>query len=123
MPLTLSLSTILMLVILFVIWKRRETNLGPPVQVYLPLLVMHRLISYQELLYATNYFGEVNLIGRGSLSMVYKGVLSDGLSIAVKVLNSELHGAFKSFKVECQVMRNIRHRNLTEIISICLMGA
>ena len=51
--------------------------------------------------------------------MVYKGVLSDGLIVAVKVFNLELHGAFKSFEVECEVMRNIRHRNLAKIISSC----
>ncbi|XP_059597329.1 receptor kinase-like protein Xa21 [Vitis vinifera] len=117
-PLSVSLSAII-LVILFILWKRRHTKSGTPVQVDLPLPRMHRMIPHQELLYATSYFGEDNLIGKGSLGMVYKGVLSDGLIVAVKVFNLELQGAFKSFEVECEVMRNIRHRNLAKIISSC----
>ena len=117
-PLSVSLSAII-LVVLFILWKRRHTKSETPVQVDLPLPRMHRMIPHQELLYATSYFGEDNLIGKGSLGMVYKGVLSDGLIVAVKVFNLELQGAFKSFEVECEVMRNIRHRNLTKIISSC----
>ncbi|CBI22006.3 unnamed protein product, partial [Vitis vinifera] len=97
----------------------RQTKSETPIQVDLSLPRMHRMIPHQELLYATNYFGEDNLIGKGSLGMVYKGVLSDGLIVAVKVFNLELQGAFKSFEVECEVMRNIRHRNLAKIISSC----
>ncbi|KAL6330441.1 hypothetical protein AAG906_040371 [Vitis piasezkii] len=117
-PLSVSLSTII-LVVLFVLWKRRQTKSETPVEVDLSLPRMHRMIPHQELLYATSYFGEDNLIGKGSLGMVYKGVLSDGLIVAVKVFNLELQGAFKSFEVECEVMRNIRHRNLAKIISSC----
>uniref|UniRef100_F6H520 non-specific serine/threonine protein kinase n=1 Tax=Vitis vinifera TaxID=29760 RepID=F6H520_VITVI len=117
-PLSVSLSTII-LVVLFVLWKRRQTKSETPVQVDLLLPRMHRMILHQELLYATSYFGEDNLIGKGSLGTVYKGVLSDGLIVAVKVFNLELQGAFKSFEVECEVMQNIRHRNLAKIISSC----
>ncbi|EOY13269.1 Leucine-rich repeat protein kinase family protein, putative [Theobroma cacao] len=45
--------------------------------------------------------------------------LSDGLNIAIKVFNLEVEGSFKSFDVECEVLRNIRHRNLVKIISSC----
>ncbi|RVW25349.1 putative LRR receptor-like serine/threonine-protein kinase, partial [Vitis vinifera] len=72
-----------------------------------------------QLLYATNNFGEDNLIGKGSQGMVYKGVLSNGLIVAIKVFNLEFQGALRSFDSECEVMQGIRHRNLVRIITCC----
>ncbi|XP_059626505.1 LRR receptor-like serine/threonine-protein kinase FLS2 [Cornus florida] len=46
-----------------------------------------RIISYQELLLATDAFNEANLIGVGSFGSVYKGTLSDGMIIAAKPEN------------------------------------
>ncbi|CBI31014.3 unnamed protein product, partial [Vitis vinifera] len=77
------------------------------------------VISHQQLLYATNDFGEDNLIGKGSQGMVYKGVLSNGLIVAIKVFNLEFQRALRSFDSECEVMQGIRHRNLVRIITCC----
>ncbi|KAM4125824.1 hypothetical protein ACB094_01G340100 [Castanea mollissima] len=79
----------------------------------------HRMISYQELSRGTNNFCESNLLGTGGFGSVYKGILSDGTIIAVKALNLQLEGAFKSFDTECKVLRAIRHRNLVKVISTC----
>lgn len=76
-------------------------------------------ISYSEILLATEQFNESNLLGSGSFGHVYRGILRDGRVIAVKVFNLELDLSFKSFGVECEVLRNLRHRNLTKVISSC----
>ncbi|KAI3466750.1 hypothetical protein Pfo_023413 [Paulownia fortunei] len=76
-------------------------------------------ISFYELLQATEQFSESNLLGMGSFGSVYKGILRDGKVLAVKVFNLQLEASFKSFEVECEVLRNIRHRNLTKVISSC----
>ncbi|KAH6819890.1 hypothetical protein C2S53_018496 [Perilla frutescens var. hirtella] len=76
-------------------------------------------ISYYEILQATQQLNECNLLGIGSFGRVFKGVLTDGITVAVKVFNLQLEAAFKSFDVECEVVRNIRHRNLTKVISSC----
>ncbi|KAL8045723.1 hypothetical protein ABFX02_08G133200 [Erythranthe guttata] len=76
-------------------------------------------ISYYELLQATEHFSETNLLGVGSFGSVYKAVLRDGTILAVKVFNSLSEAASKCFEVECEVLRNIRHRNLTKVISSC----
>uniref|UniRef100_A0A2N9ITA1 Protein kinase domain-containing protein n=1 Tax=Fagus sylvatica TaxID=28930 RepID=A0A2N9ITA1_FAGSY len=40
-------------------------------------------------------------------------------TVAVKVLNLLRHGASKSFKAECEALRNIRHRNLVKVLTSC----
>ncbi|RXI05274.1 hypothetical protein DVH24_006531 [Malus domestica] len=59
------------------------------------------------------------LLGSGGFSSVYKGTLSDGIDVAVKIFDLQLEGAFKSFERECEMLSNIRHRNLIKIISCC----
>ncbi|CAK9135781.1 unnamed protein product [Ilex paraguariensis] len=77
-------------------------------------------MSYQSLLKATNGFSSDNLIGMGSFSSMYKGVLDqDGTIVAVKVLNLLRPGASKSFLAECEALRNIRHRNLVKVVIAC----
>ncbi|CAL5417255.1 unnamed protein product [Camellia sinensis] len=77
-------------------------------------------VSYAELLKATNGFSEANLIGVGSYASVYKGILDHvQMVVAVKVLNLQTRGAFKSFMSECKALRGIKHRNLLKILSVC----
>eukprot|EP00253_Pinus_taeda_P016004 PITA_16004 len=76
-------------------------------------------ISFQELHVATNGFSQANLLGTGSFGSVYKGFLSDGTLVAVKVLQLQNNQGEKSFKTECSVLQKVRHRNLVKIITSC----
>ena len=77
-------------------------------------------VSYGSILKATDEFSEQNLIGTGSFSAVYKGVLEPfDIMVAIKVLKLETQGALKSFMAECEALKNIRHRNLLKIITSC----
>ncbi|KAL7177694.1 hypothetical protein ACSBR2_030957 [Camellia fascicularis] len=72
-------------------------------------------VSYADLLKTTDGFSEDNLIGVGSYSSVYKGILNQVQTmVAVK-----LKGASKSFMSECKALRTIHHRNLLKILSAC----
>ncbi|XP_078182227.1 putative LRR receptor-like serine/threonine-protein kinase At3g47570 [Carex rostrata] len=81
----------------------------------------YKKVSYNDLLKATNNFSVENLIGSGSFGVVYKASMSLGSAetIAIKVLNLKQHGAFRSFLSECKALRNVRHRNLIKILSVC----
>ncbi|MFS7956947.1 putative protein kinase RLK-Pelle-LRR-XII-1 family [Helianthus anomalus] len=78
-------------------------------------------VSYKQLFKATNGFSEANLIGNGGFSSVYKGILNedDDRFVAIKVLHLQNRGAQRSFTRECEVWRNIRHRNLLRVITSC----
>ncbi|PHU17211.1 hypothetical protein BC332_12906 [Capsicum chinense] len=66
-----------------------------------------------------NNFDGSNLIGVGSSVSVYKGTLSSGTLVARKVVNFENEKVCKRFDTECEVMRNVRHRNLVPVITTC----
>ncbi|CAJ2646891.1 unnamed protein product [Trifolium pratense] len=77
-------------------------------------------VSYQALHRGTDGFSTRNLIGSGSFGSVYRGnLVSEDNFVAVKVLNLQKQGAHKSFIVECNALKNIRHRNLVKILTCC----
>ncbi|WOG99315.1 hypothetical protein DCAR_0518663 [Daucus carota subsp. sativus] len=90
-----------------------ETNSEPELMPNFPRM------PYKQLSEATGGFNEQNLIGSGSYGRVYKGVLPDGIAVAVKVLQLQTGNSTKSFTRECEVLRRIRHRNLIRIITAC----
>ncbi|KAJ8562158.1 hypothetical protein K7X08_011449 [Anisodus acutangulus] len=77
-------------------------------------------ISRMQLIEATGGFSSSSLIGEGRYGRVYKGVLKNNISIAVKVIDTKGGGEISgSFKRECQILKRTRHRNLIRIITTC----
>jgi LRR receptor-like serine/threonine-protein kinase FLS2 len=111
--------TMLIVTLVLVLTRHRKSNMKIPVEENPLPLATWRRISQQELLQATEGFSASNLLGKGSFGSVYQGRLLDGMIVAIKVFDLVVEGAFKSFDTECEVLRNIRHRNLLKILSTC----
>ncbi|XWS08036.1 hypothetical protein CRYUN_Cryun41cG0042900 [Craigia yunnanensis] len=115
-----TFASIIIVAAFITVYKKRQrgsTNLSIVENII--SLKKWRTISYNQLLMGTSGFSGDNLFGLGSFGFVYKGILSDGTNVAVKVFNFQMDGAFRSFDVECEVMSNFLHRNLVKVITCC----
>ncbi|KAF8694614.1 hypothetical protein HU200_038143 [Digitaria exilis] len=117
-PEDIALFILLMLLKLLICRRKRKINTSTNSMQGYPM------ISYSQLVSATNGFSAINFLGSGSFGAVYKGELSgeeveSTKLIAVKVLKLQTPKAHKSFTTECEALRNTRHRNLVKIITIC----
>ncbi|KAJ8759157.1 hypothetical protein K2173_004164 [Erythroxylum novogranatense] len=109
-------ATILISVLLFCYFLKKKSRAMSQSTLTVPF----PQVTYEDLLKATNRFSSESLIGTGSFGSVYRGVLEpDGVVVAVKVLNLLRPGASKSFMAECEALKNIRHRNLVKILTVC----
>eukprot|EP01018_Ginkgo_biloba_P038428 Gb_11460 [translate_table: standard] len=74
-----------------------------------------------DLFECTYGYSNANIIGRGSLSTVYKGILGSGHVYALKVFKVDEHEnnielVRSNFVNECKVLSQIRHRNIVRIL-------
>ncbi|ONK61246.1 uncharacterized protein A4U43_C08F27720 [Asparagus officinalis] len=86
-----------------------------------PTIEQNVQVTYGDLVRATDGFSENNIIGTGSFGTLYKGLLNGESRkvVAVKVLNLQIQGASRTFIAECDAVKNIRHRNLLKILTVC----
>ncbi|KAJ8530285.1 hypothetical protein K7X08_037120 [Anisodus acutangulus] len=75
--------------------------------------------SYDVLRSSTSNFSSEKLIGKGGGNSVYKAILSDGKSVAVKVANSS-EEAKKDFRQEMDIMTRVKHTNIAQLLGICV---
>lgn len=68
---------------------------------------------------ATDNFSESQLIGVGGFGKVYRGVLSDGMKVAVKRGVSQSAQGLAEFKTEIEMLSQFRHRHLVSLIGYC----
>ncbi|KAM3338572.1 hypothetical protein P3S68_030658 [Capsicum galapagoense] len=116
-PVVISSFLIFLLASIWIMKRQKKGNIKDVEKV--PDIRTHQLVSYHEIQRATNYFDDSNLIGVGSSGSVYQGTLSGGSVVAIKVLDLQSEEVCKRFDTECEVMRNVRHKNLVPVITTC----
>nr|CAB3478666.1 unnamed protein product [Digitaria exilis] len=77
-----------------------------------PQLKGARFFSFDELKTCTNNFAENNEIGSGGYGKVYKGILVDGTSVAIKRAEYGSKQGALEFKNEIEMLSRVHHKNL-----------
>ncbi|XP_062185563.1 cold-responsive protein kinase 1-like isoform X1 [Phragmites australis] len=82
-----------------------------------------KIFSYNELRKATQGFSGANKIGEGGFGSVFRGVLKDGTTVAVKVLSATSRQGVREFLTELTAISDIKHENLVTLIGCCAEGS
>ncbi|PHU26038.1 hypothetical protein BC332_04370 [Capsicum chinense] len=75
--------------------------------------------TFRQLKDATQNFNAVNKLGEGGFGPVYKGLLPDGISIAVKQLSGKSKQGIREFVNEIGLISALQHPNLVKLMGCC----
>ncbi|KAK4606906.1 hypothetical protein RGQ29_000938 [Quercus rubra] len=73
--------------------------------------------TYREMAVATNSFDTE--VGQGGYGKVYKGILADGVVVAIKRAQEGSLQGEKEFLTEIKLLSRLHHRNLVSLIGYC----
>jgi Protein tyrosine and serine/threonine kinase len=75
--------------------------------------------TYEELSAATDNFSTANILGEGGFGRVYKGKLSDGREVAIKMLKGDKGGTAEAeLQSEAAVICRVHHRHLVSLVGL-----
>ncbi|XP_075649217.1 G-type lectin S-receptor-like serine/threonine-protein kinase At1g11410 [Castanea sativa] len=78
------------------------------------------LFDLRTIIAATDNFSIANKLGQGGFGPVYKGLLQNGMEIAVKRLSKCSGQGIEQFKMESALIVKLQHRNLVKILGCCI---
>ncbi|KAJ6791610.1 proline-rich receptor-like protein kinase PERK15 [Iris pallida] len=96
--------------------EKLKTADGASGDSFLPHPSSTRFLSYEELKVATKNFEPTSVLGEGGFGRVYRGILSDGMPVAIKKLTTGGNQGDKEFLVEVEMLSRLHHRNLVRLV-------
>ncbi|KAL7228829.1 hypothetical protein ACSBR2_007505 [Camellia fascicularis] len=84
-----------------------------------PSLRLGHVIAFSEICEATKSFDENLVLGVGGFGKVYKGVLENGVVVAVKRGNPRSQQGVVEFRTEIKMLSKLQHRHLVSLIGYC----
>lgn len=76
--------------------------------------------NLEEVETATQYFSEMNLLGKSNFSATYKGILRDGSVVAIKSISkSSCKSEESEFLKGLNILTSLRHENLVRLRGFC----
>ncbi|XP_035549627.1 probable leucine-rich repeat receptor-like serine/threonine-protein kinase At3g14840 isoform X2 [Juglans regia] len=80
------------------------------------------IFTLRQIKTATNNFDAANKIGEGGFGSVYKGLLSDGTTMAIKQLSSKSKQGNREFLNEIGMISALQHPHLVKLYGCCVEG-
>ncbi|KAK8469460.1 hypothetical protein PHAVU_005G079733 [Phaseolus vulgaris] len=117
-----AVTVVIILVFSILWWKgclRKKSSLERELK---GLELRTSIFTLRQIKVATNNFDEVNKIGEGGFGPVYKGCLSDGTLIAVKLLSSNSRQGNREFLNEIGMISALQHPYLVKLYGCCVEG-
>ncbi|XP_074290851.1 wall-associated receptor kinase-like 1 [Silene latifolia] len=78
------------------------------------------LFTADELDKATDHFNENRILGRGGQGTVFKGMMTDGSLVAIKMHKLGDQTQLEEFINEIAILSGINHRNIVRLLGCCL---
>ncbi|KAH9553232.1 hypothetical protein CY35_09G108300 [Sphagnum magellanicum] len=118
-----SVLTLVIVITIYLFWrsKRKQRHLLLQLhEKFAEFEVQPTIFGYNELKVATRDFHPTMKLGQGSFGVVYKGILANGIEVAIKQLLIKTQQNIDEFLNEVVIITGVKHRNLVKLKGCCL---